>query len=127
MRRPPTNDFNNIFKCIQFKIKTGANWNDSNKYGSLSSSTVYKYFKIWSENGLFNELYKKSLKVYSRSKTIRWKYQQIDSTIVKAYRGGDVVKIGKNSTDRGRNGSKIHASVDENGIPLRSRIMFYVN
>ena len=33
-----------------------------------------------------------------------------------AYRGGE--EIGPNSTDRGRNGSKIHTLADKNGIPL---------
>ncbi len=42
--------------------------------------------------------------------------QQLRACGVKAIRGGEA--IGKNSTDRGRNGSKIHNIVDEAGIPL---------
>jgi putative transposase len=67
-------------------------------------------------NNLFDELYRCSLRIYSKTKRIRWKYQSIDSTIIKAYRGGD--EVGPNSTDRGRNGSKIHTLADKNGIPL---------
>jgi transposase len=67
-------------------------------------------------NNLFEEIYKCCLRVYSQKKRIRWKYQSIDSTTIKAYRGGE--DVGANSTDRGRNGSKIHTLCDKNGIPL---------
>ena len=114
--RPRIKELCNVFKSILFKVKTGVNWEDTKCYSNYSVSTVYKYFKLWCSNNIFEELYRCSLKVYSRTKRIRWKYQSIDSTIIKAYRGGE--GIGPNSTDRGRNGSKIHTLADKNGIPL---------
>ena len=114
--RPPIQQFENVFKSILFKVKTGVNWEDTKLYGKYSSSTVYKYFKLWSNNNLFDELYKYSLKSYSRIKNIKWKYQAIDSTIIKAFRGGE--SVGPNNCDRGRNGSKIHTLTDKYGIPL---------
>ena len=80
-------------------------------------NTVYKYFNsFWANNNLFDELYKYSLQSYSRMKNIKWKYQAIDSTTIKAIRGGDAV--GPNSCYRDRNGSKIHTLTDKLGIPL---------
>ena len=114
--RPIVTEFVNIFKNIIFKIKSGVKWEDVACYGEYSTSTVYKYFKFWCKNGMFNRVYKKSLRVYSSRKRISWKYQAIDATIVKAYRGGEV--LGKNRLDKGRKGSKIHTLVDQNGIPL---------
>ena len=114
--RPKIKDLCNVFKSIVFKVKSGVNWEDTRCYGDYSASTVYKYFKLWCSNNLFDEIYRCSLRIYSKTKRIRWKYQAIDSTIIKAYRGGD--EIGPNSTDRGRNGSKIHTLTDKNGVPL---------
>ena len=114
--RPKIKDLCNVFKSILFKVKSGVNWEDTRCYSNYSASTVYKYFKQWCSNNLFEELYRCSLSAYSSTKRIRWKYQSIDSTIIKAYRGGEA--IGRNSTDRGRNGSKIHTLADKNGIPL---------
>ena len=114
--RPRIKELCDVFKSILFKVKTGVKWEDIKCFSNYSVSTVYKYFKLWCSNKLFEELYRCSLRVYSRRKRIRWKYQSIDSTIIKAYRGGEA--IGPNSTDRGRNGSKIHSLVDKNGIPL---------
>ena len=71
------------------------------------------------------ELYARSLLLYSKNKNIKWKHprrppgqaaESGDSTTIKALRGGEAV--GKNPTDRGRNGAKIHTIVDEVGIPL---------
>ena len=116
--RPVIKDITSIFKSIIYKVKSGTKWEDIQRYGDTkySPSTVYKYFKHWCNNGLFEDIYKHVLKVYSRMKRIRWKYQSIDSTIIKAFRGGQV--IGKNSTDRGRMGTKVHTLADKNGIPL---------
>lgn len=119
--RPKIKDHINIFKSILFKVKTGVNWEDTKLYGNFSISTVYKYFKLWCSNYLFEQLFFNSLKAYSKAKRINWKFQAIDSTIIKAYRGGEA--IGPNSTDRGRNGTKIHTLVDKKGIPLA----FYIS
>ena len=116
--RPKIKDLCNVFKSIIFKVKSGVNWEDTRCYGKYSASTVYKYFKQWCSNNLFDEIYRCSLRIYSKHKRIRWKYQSIDSTIIKAYRGGE--EVGPNSTDRGRNGSKIHTIADKNGIPMHS-------
>ena len=51
-----------------------------------------------------------------RKKGIVWKWQSVDSqTIASPVKG---LKIGKNPTDRAKNGTKRHIHVDGNGIPI---------
>jgi len=114
--RPRITEATNVFKSIFYKIKTGCSWEHVKLFGNFSSSTVFKYFRSWSTNGLLESVFITSLKRYSSRKRIRWSHQAIDSTSIKAWRGGE--NIGPNSTDRGRNGSKIHTLVDALGIPL---------
>ena len=73
--RPKIKDLCNVFKSIVFKVKSGVNWEDTRCYGDYSVSTVYKYFKLWCSNNLFDEIYRCSLRIYSKTKRIRWKYQ----------------------------------------------------
>ena len=74
-----------------FQITTGTCWEDISKYGNYSVSTVYKYYTLWCNNGLFNDLFAITLKRYSELRNIRWKHQDIDSTIIKTVRGGESI------------------------------------
>ena len=38
--RPPIQQFENVFKSILFKVKTGVNWEDTKLYGNYSPSSV---------------------------------------------------------------------------------------
>ncbi len=111
-------DIENVFVSILYKVKSGIQWNllPTSAFGKFSSSTAFNYFSIWVNNGLWKELWIRFLKIYSNKVGIRWFRQLIDSTKIKAIKGGE--HIGTNSTDRGRNGSKLHTLTDENGITL---------
>ena len=82
--RPKVNSYVGLFKSILFKIKTGVKWEDTKLYGKFSSSSVYKYYKLWSQQGLFNALYVHSLKLYSKHRRI--KERDICLVIVSSYR-----------------------------------------
>ena len=114
--RPRITEYLNIYKSILFKVRTGVNWEDTKIYGNYSVSTVYNYFVLWNRISLFENVNKCILNFYSKINRLNWQYLAIDSTTIKCYRGGD--EIGPNSTDRGRNGCKIHSISDGNGIPL---------
>ena len=77
--RPKIKDLCNMSNAshhsIVFKVKSGVNWEDTRCYGDYSVSTVYKYFKLWCSNNLFDEIYRCSLRIYSKTKRIRCKYQ----------------------------------------------------
>ena len=48
---------------------------------------------------------------YARERRIAWQWQSIDSKSVPAPLGGE--ETGRNPTDRGKSGSKIHLLIDE--------------
>lgn len=57
---------------------------------------------------------------YQAKQEIGWEWQSIDSKSCPAPLGGE--ETGKNPTDRGKRGSKIHLLVDEKGAPLSLHI-----
>lgn len=56
------------------------------------------------------------VKFYDKKRTIKWKWQALDSKACPAPLGGE--QTGKNPTDRAKRGSKIHILVDQRGAPL---------
>jgi transposase len=77
---------------------------------------LHERFQTWQANGLFELLFKKMVKYYARECKIGWKWQSVDSMMSASPLGGS--KTGKNPTDRGKLGSKVHLLVDERGAPL---------
>ena len=59
---------------------------------------------------------KRTARFYARERRITWTWQSMDSKSVPAPLGGE--ETGKNPTDRGKSGSKIHLLVDQRGAPL---------
>ena len=96
---------------------TGCQWKSIEKeWFNVSSSVLHERFQTWQERGLFAKLFEKMVKFYARECKISWKWQSIDSMMSPAPLGGS--KTGKNPTDRGKSGSKVHLLVDERGAPL---------
>ena len=96
---------------------TGSQWKSIEKeWFHASSSVLHERFQTWQAQGLFEKLFKKMVKYYAREQRIGWKWQSIDSMMSPAPLGGS--QTGKNPTDRGKLGSKVHLLVDERGAPL---------
>ena len=55
-------------------------------------------------------------KYYGKKQRIKWEWQALDSKSCPAPLGGD--GTGRNPTDRGKLGSKLHLLVDKRGAPL---------
>lgn len=55
-------------------------------------------------------------KYYGKKRNVKWKWQFLDSKSCPAPLGGEAT--GRNPTDRGKRGSKIHLLVDKRGAPL---------
>jgi len=77
---------------------------------------VHERFQSWQVQGLLEKLFKVIVKYYAHEWRIHWKWQSIDSMMSPSPLGG--TKTGKNPTDRGKMGSKIHLLVDRLGTPL---------
>ena len=106
-----------VLDGIWYVLWTGCQWKSIEKeWFNVSSSVLHERFQTWQCEGLFELLFKKMVKYYAREQKIAWKWQSIDSMLSPAPLGGS--KTGKNPTDRGKLGSKVHLLVDERGAPL---------
>jgi putative transposase len=107
----------NVLDGIWHVLWTGCQWKSiETEWFNVSSSVLHERFQTWQEQGLFEKLFKKMVKFYARECKIGWKWQSVDSMMSPAPLGGS--KTGKNPTDRGKLGSKVHLLVDQGGAPL---------
>ena len=81
-----------------------------------SSSVLHERFQTWRKLGVFQRIMRKLVKHYAKRRDIKWKWQAIDSKSCPAPLEGE--DTGRNPTDRGKQGSKIHLLVDKRGAPL---------
>ena len=110
-------DRRQVLTGILFVLRTGIRWNDLPcELGWGSGSRCRRYLKRWHQAGVWNRLYALLLIELDDAERIDWSRAAVDSSSVRALGGG--TKTGKNSTDRGRLGSKHHAVVESHGIPL---------
>jgi len=106
-----------VLDGIWHVLWTGSQWKSIEKeWFKVSSSVLHERFQTWQEQGLFEKLFKKMVKYYARECKIGWRWQSVDSMMSPAPLGGS--QTGKNPTDRGKAGSKVHLLVDERGAPL---------
>jgi len=106
-----------VLTGILFVLQTGIRWNDLPcELGCGSGSRCRRYLKKWHQAGVWNRLYAVLLAELDDAKAIDWSRAAVDSSSVRALGGG--TKTGPNPTDRGRPGTKHHAVVDANGVPL---------
>lgn len=114
--RPPVNN-RDVINGIWHVLWTGCQWKSiRTEWFGVSSSVLHERFQTWQQQGLFEKLFKVIVKYYAREHGIGWKWQSVDSMMSAAPLGG--AQTGRNPTDRGKSGSKIHLLVDERGAPL---------
>jgi putative transposase len=102
---------------IWYVLWTGCQWKAIHKnWFGVSSSVIHERFQTWREQGIFGDVLCKMVLYYQTEREIGWEWQSIDSKSCPAPLGGE--ETGKNPTDRGKRGSKIHLLVDEKGAPL---------
>jgi len=77
---------------------------------------IHDRFQTWQEKGVFANMMREMVLYYQTEREIGWEWQSIDSKSCPAPLGGE--ETGRNPTDRGKQGSKIHLLVDEHGAPL---------
>jgi len=115
--------FRTILNGIFYFLKTGCQWDMIPRcYGS--KSTIHEHFQRWAAAGVFDKIFRICLEEYEEYKEIAWQWQSMDGSLIQAparQKGGTSASeefLGRNPTDRGRSGTKIHLIVDQNGIPL---------
>ena len=117
----PRVDNRDVINGIWYVLWSGCQWKSVKRdWFQVSSSTLHERFQTWQQAGIFDQLFKMMVRYYARVQNIGWKWQSVDSKMVSSPLGGG--KTGKNPTDRGKRGAKIHLLVDERGAPLAIHI-----
>ncbi len=99
-RGRPAVPFRQVADGILYVLRTGCQWKAlPREYGS--GSTCHRRFQAWGQAGVFKRFWAKLLAGYDDRHGIRWKWQSLDSVIVKAPLGGrkqaPIRRIGANS------------------------------
>lgn len=103
--------------AIWYVLWTGCQWKALHRsWFGVSSSVVHARFQMWREAGVFAKLMRRLVKTYGKKREIKWRWQACDSKSCASPLGRD--GTGRNPTDRGKHGSKIHLLVDKRGAPL---------
>ena len=104
-----------------FVLKTGMRWNDlPAEMGCGSGSRCRRRLAEWQQAGVWARLHELLLAELHAAGKIDWSRAAVDSSSCRARGGGEAT--GRNPTDRGKSGSKHHAIVDANGVPLGATI-----
>ncbi len=114
--RPRINN-RSVINGIWYILWTGCQWKAVHRdWFGASSSVLHERFQTWQELGVFEKIMRRLVKYYAKRRNVKWKWQAIDSKACPAPLGGE--DTGRNPTDRGKRGSKIHLLVDKRGAPL---------
>lgn len=106
-----------VLNGIWYILWTGCQWKAVHRsWFGVSASVLHQRFQLWRRLGVFEHLMAALAKVYAQERRIKWRWQSVDSKSCPAPLGGEAT--GRNPTDRGKRGSKVHLLVDARGAPL---------
>lgn len=118
--RPPASN-RAALNGIWYVLWTGCQWKAVHRdWFGVSSSVIHERFQTWQAHGIFAAVMQAMVHYYQAEHAIGWEWQSIDSKLCPAPLGGE--QTGRNPTDRGKRGSKLHLLVDERGAPLALHI-----
>lgn len=114
-------DFRQVMNGILYVLKSGCQWRLLPRcYGSKSA--VHEHFQRWVAGGVFTALFRLGADTYEELCGFELTWQSMDGSLVQApvrqARCQAEEGLGRNPTDRGRSGSKLHLQVDQNGLPM---------
>jgi transposase len=102
---------------IIYVLRHGLRWRDlPRELGYGSGVTCWRRLRRWQDLGVWEAVHHTLLNWLGLLDAIRWERASLDSTSVRAKRGGEAT--GPNPTDRGKPGTKYHLVVDQQGVPL---------
>jgi putative transposase len=100
---------------IIFRLRSGCQWNKLPKHFGDDSS-VHRWFQRWCRNGVLEQIWAALVEECDELGAVNWRWQAADGRLGKARFGGK--NVGKNPTDRGKNGTKQSLLVEGDGGPL---------
>jgi transposase len=96
--------YRTVFEGIVYVLRTGCQWKALPKEPFGSASAIHTHFLKWARAGLFSRLWEAGLTEYDELKGIAWDWQSIDGAMTKAPLAQE--SVGRNPTDRGKNGDQ---------------------
>lgn len=106
-----------VWNGIWYHLWTGCQWKAMHRtWFGVCSSVIHERFQSWRQSGVFAAILRRLVEHYAHCQGSGWTWQAVDSKSGPAPLADDAV--GRNPTDRGKQGSKIHLLVDERGAPL---------
>jgi len=110
-------DDRKVLSGILFVLYTGIPWEFlPQELGFGSGMTCWRRLRDWHEAGVWQQLHELLLAELNGSGALDWSKAVIDSSHVRALKGGP--KTGPSPVDRARPGSKHHVITEGHGIPL---------
>jgi putative transposase len=106
-----------VLAAIIFVLRTGCQWKALDATGLGSGSTAHRRFQEWVRAGLFFRLWRVAARRYDEVHGIDWRWLAADGCLTKAPLSRSEV-VGRNPTDRGKQGVKRSLLVDAMGLPL---------
>jgi putative transposase len=106
-----------VLSAIFFVLRTGCQWKALDATGLGSGSTAHRRFQEWVRAGLFFRLWRVAAQRYDEVRGIDWRWLAVDGCLTKAPLSRSEV-VGRNPTDRGKQGVKRSLLVDGTGVPL---------
>ncbi len=111
--------YRRVFEGIVYVLRTGCQWKALPRERFGSPSSVHGYFRTWQAKGFFLALWKAGLAEYDEMEGIAWEWQSIDSAMTKAPMAQE--SVGRNPTDRGKNGLQAPSSGGRPWRPVVAR------
>ena len=101
---------------ILFVPRTDRPWRDVPAGLGVRGVTCWRRLRDWQAAGVWARLHEAALGKLGRSGGLDWSRASLDSTSVRAEKGGE--QVGPSPTDRGRGSTRLHLIVDRLGTPL---------
>jgi putative transposase len=106
-----------VLAAILFVLRTGCQWKALDATDLGSGSTAHRRFQEWVKGGLFYRLWRVTARRYDEVQGLDWRWLSVDGCLTKAPLSRSEV-VGRNPTDRGKQGVKRSLLVDGKGLPL---------
>lgn len=107
--RPITTDFNKFLDALFFVSESGSQFKYVQKISGITKGTFYRYLKFISDHHIIQDVYQDAIKNCSCDDLLI-----TDTFTVKSMSGKE--GLGRNPTDRGRNGFKVSLIADTNRV-----------
>ena len=123
-------DNESMMNYMLFMIENNLSWNALQRcIDEYHYQSVYQRFQRMVKLGIFKYIWNKFLHQYSIKKLAKnpnyFMNLFTDTTMIKSLQGTDC--IGRNPTDRGRNGTKVSVIVDQGKVAISECVMFPAN